>query len=91
MIWYIFHVFVIVANWDGFIDRETGMLGYTIFVGLTECEDLVHQHHDPEKHLFDKSQWTRSAMISPIPAPYTILPGEIDQSKTRMDCGGHVC
>jgi len=25
MIWYIFHVFVIVANWDGFIDRETGI------------------------------------------------------------------
>jgi hypothetical protein len=68
--------FVIVANWDGFIDRESGMLGYTIFVGLTECEDLVHQHHDPEKHLFDKSQWTHSAMISPIPAPYTVLPGK---------------
>jgi len=68
--------FVIVANWDGFIDRESGMLGYTIFVGMTECEDLVHIHHDPEKHLFDKSQWTHSAMISPIPAPYTVLPGK---------------
>jgi hypothetical protein len=22
MIWYIFHVFVIVANWDGFIVRQ---------------------------------------------------------------------
>ena len=50
-------------------------MGYTITVGKQHCEDLIHPHHDPHKHLFDKSQWTNSAMISPIPAPYTILPG----------------
>ncbi|OPL33535.1 protein jagged-2, partial [Mytilus galloprovincialis] len=62
------------ANWDGFIDRESGILGYTVLIGLTECKDDVHADHDPHKHLFDKSQWTHSAMISPIPAPYTKLP-----------------
>ncbi|VDI41391.1 Hypothetical predicted protein [Mytilus galloprovincialis] len=62
------------ANWDGFNDKESGLLGYTITVGKQHCEDLIHPHHDPHKHLFDKSQWTNSAMISPIPAPYTILP-----------------
>jgi hypothetical protein len=54
-------------------------MGYTVYVGLKECEDLVHPHHDPQKHLFDKSQWTHSAMISPIPDPYTILPGNLLQ------------
>ena len=54
-------------------------MGYTVYVGLKECEDLVHPHHDPQKHLFDKSQWTHSAMISPIPDPYNILPGNLFQ------------
>jgi len=71
---------IISANWDGFNDKESGLLGYTITVGKQHCEDLIHPHHDPHKHLFDKSQWTNSAMISPIPAPYTILPGKSDHT-----------
>ena len=31
------------VNWDGIIDKETGIMGYTVYVGLKECEDLVHQ------------------------------------------------
>ena len=63
------------VNWDGFIDRESGILGYTVHVGLTECGDEVHPHHDPQKHLFDVSQWTLRAMVSPLPEPYLKLPG----------------
>ncbi|VDI79784.1 Hypothetical predicted protein [Mytilus galloprovincialis] len=62
------------ANWDGFIDRESGIMGYTVLIGLTECNYDIHVDHDPHIQLFDKSQWTHSAMISPIPAPYTRLP-----------------
>lgn len=65
------------ANWDGFHDHDTGILGYSVTVGQSICEDLIHPHHDPHFHLFDKSQWTHSVMISPIPAPFTILPGKI--------------
>ncbi|XP_076076023.1 uncharacterized protein LOC143046845 [Mytilus galloprovincialis] len=61
------------VNWDGFIDRESGIMGYTVLIGLTECKDDVHVDHDPHKHLFDKSQWTHSAMISP-PSPATTFP-----------------
>ena len=63
------------ANWDGFEDRESGLLFITITVGTQICEETIHEHHDPHAHLFDISQWTHSAMISPIPAPYTQLPG----------------
>ncbi|VDI73733.1 Hypothetical predicted protein, partial [Mytilus galloprovincialis] len=64
----------ITANWDGFNDRESGLLGYTIYIGRDVCEDLIHPHHDPQKHFFEKSQWTHNAMIYPIPAPYETLP-----------------
>ncbi|VDI67222.1 Hypothetical predicted protein [Mytilus galloprovincialis] len=66
----------ITANWDGFNDRESGLLGYTIYVGMAVCEDLIHPHHDPHKHFFEKSQWTHNAMIYPIPAPYETLPDD---------------
>ncbi|CAG2214886.1 unnamed protein product [Mytilus edulis] len=62
------------ANWDGFIDRESGLLGYAVFVGKSVCDDLIHKHHDPHKHLFEVSQWTHTATIYPIPAPYETLP-----------------
>ncbi|XP_076086943.1 uncharacterized protein LOC143057517 [Mytilus galloprovincialis] len=64
----------ITANWDGFIDKESGLLGYAIFVGKSVCDDLIHPHYDPHKHLFDMSQWTHTATINPIPAPYQTLP-----------------
>ncbi|VDI57617.1 Hypothetical predicted protein [Mytilus galloprovincialis] len=64
------------ANWDGFEDRESGLLFITITVGTEICEETIHDHHDPHAHLFDISQWTHSAMISPIPAPYTQLPDD---------------
>ncbi|XP_063408918.1 uncharacterized protein LOC134692399 [Mytilus trossulus] len=64
----------ITANWDGFIDRESGLLGYAVFVGKSVCDDLIHKHHDPHKHLFEVSQWTHTATIYPIPAPYQTLP-----------------
>ncbi|XP_063408925.1 uncharacterized protein LOC134692405 [Mytilus trossulus] len=66
----------ITANWDGFNDRESGLLGYTIYVGMAVCEDLIHPHHDPHKHFFEKSQWPHNAMIYPIPAPYETLPDD---------------
>ncbi|KAK3612537.1 hypothetical protein CHS0354_024514 [Potamilus streckersoni] len=62
------------ANWDGIHDKETGLLGYSWTVGTKVCEELIHPHHDPHKHLLDKSQWTNSGQIYPLPAPYTTLP-----------------
>ncbi|VDH98959.1 Hypothetical predicted protein [Mytilus galloprovincialis] len=62
------------ANWDGFKDRESDLLFITVTVGTEICEETIHQYHDPHAHLFDVSQWTHSAMISPLPAPYTQLP-----------------
>lgn len=67
--------FDILANWDGFNDKETGILFITIAVGTEICEETIHEHHDPHSHLYDSSQWTHSAMISPFPAPYEQLPG----------------
>ncbi|KAJ8321023.1 hypothetical protein KUTeg_002610 [Tegillarca granosa] len=63
-----------IANWDGINDKESGILGYTITVGFKPCEDSVHGWHDPMKHFYHESQWTHSAMINPIDAPYTIMP-----------------
>ncbi|XP_076085326.1 uncharacterized protein LOC143056125 [Mytilus galloprovincialis] len=64
------------ANWDGFNDKETGILFITIAVGTEICEEKIHEHHDPHSHLYDSSQWTHSAMISPLPAPYEQLPDD---------------
>ncbi|KAL5013969.1 hypothetical protein ScPMuIL_008239 [Solemya velum] len=63
----------IMANWDGFHDDETGIFGYSWAVGREPCDDMIHPHHDPHKHLFDESQWTHTGMIHPIPEPYQIL------------------
>ena len=65
------------ANWDGFHDLDSGILGYSLTVGFSPCANDVHQHHDPHRHFFDSSQWTHSATISPIDEPYTTLPGII--------------
>ncbi|XP_046562951.1 uncharacterized protein LOC124271844 [Haliotis rubra] len=62
------------ANWDGIMDKETGILGYSLTVGTQICEELIHPHHDPHRHLFDESEWTHTGLISPIPAPYDPLP-----------------
>ncbi|XP_041378093.1 uncharacterized protein LOC121390363 [Gigantopelta aegis] len=64
----------VAANWDGIQDRESGILGYTWTVGRSPCEELIHPHHDPHKHFFDKSEWTNIGLISPIPAEHNPLP-----------------
>lgn len=67
---------IIVGNWDGFADRESGILAYAIMIGEAYCEDKIHPHYDPHSHLFDMSQWTHSAMISPIPVENEQLEGK---------------
>ncbi|XP_062582876.1 uncharacterized protein LOC134244633, partial [Saccostrea cucullata] len=62
------------ANWDGIYDNETGILGYSVTAGESICEEKIKQHHDPHAHLFDRSQWTHSVMMSPLEEPYTVLP-----------------
>ncbi|KAK3612515.1 hypothetical protein CHS0354_024486 [Potamilus streckersoni] len=62
------------ANWDGIHDKETGLRGYSWTVGTKVCEELIHPHYDPHRHLFDRSQWTNSGQIYPLPAPFTTLP-----------------
>ncbi|XP_062596534.1 uncharacterized protein LOC134257978, partial [Saccostrea cucullata] len=62
------------ANWDGIYDNETGLLGYSVTAGEKICEEKIKAHHDPHAHLFDESQWTNSVMMTPLEAPYTILP-----------------
>ncbi|KAL5015119.1 hypothetical protein ScPMuIL_009389 [Solemya velum] len=63
----------VTANWDGFHDDETGIFGYSWAVGHKLCEEMIHPHHDPHKHLLDETQWTHYGMIHPIPEPYQIL------------------
>ncbi|CAG2251012.1 unnamed protein product [Mytilus edulis] len=62
------------ANWDGFNDKQSGLLFISVTVGTEICAETIHEHYDPHSHLFDISQWTHSAMISPLPAPYEQLP-----------------
>ena len=55
------------ANWDGFTDYESGIRGYTVTVGREICEEWLHPHHDPHKHLVpidDDLQWTHIAVIN---------------------------
>ncbi|KAL5014713.1 hypothetical protein ScPMuIL_008983 [Solemya velum] len=63
----------VTANWDGFHDNETGIFGYSWAVGHELCEEMIHPHHDPHKHLLGETQWTHTGMIHPIPEPYQIL------------------
>ena len=52
------------VNWDSIHDGETGILVYTASVGKSICEDLIHPHHDPHRHLLHESQWTNRAIIT---------------------------
>ncbi|XP_048258679.1 uncharacterized protein LOC124137747 [Haliotis rufescens] len=61
------------ANWNGIMDKETGILGYSWTVGRQICEELIHPHHDPHRNLFDESAWTNTGVIIPR-APYDPLP-----------------
>ena len=65
----------IAANWNGFRDNETSIRGYTFAVGHDVCEDLLHPHNDPHRHLLSEDHWTNRGQIYPIPPPYTRLPG----------------
>ena len=69
------------ANWDGIHDNETGLLGFSVAVGLSPCDNTVYKFHDPHGHLLDSSQWTYSVIMTPIPAPYTVLPGECQDNR----------
>jgi hypothetical protein len=55
----------IAANWDGFIDKNTGILGYTWAVGQSICSDEIAPFSDPQALLHDKSEWTYSGTIYP--------------------------
>ena len=72
------------ANWDGIYDNETGLLGYSVTAGEKICEEKIKAHHDPHAHLLDESQWTNSVMMTPLEAPYTVLPGILSDYKTPM-------
>ena len=63
------------ANWDGIHDDETSIRGYTFAVGKDICEDLIHPHFDPHRHLLSESHWNNKGHIYPLPPPYTNLPG----------------
>ncbi|KAK3609657.1 hypothetical protein CHS0354_035942 [Potamilus streckersoni] len=54
------------ANWDGIHDKETGIHGYSWTVGYDVCQEFLHPHHDPHKHLLDPSQWTHDGQIYPL-------------------------
>jgi hypothetical protein len=72
---YITFVFCIIGNWDGITDDETGIRAYALAVGRHICEDSIHPHHDPHKHLMHESQWTNMAIMTatanynPFPLP----------------------
>nr|XP_006820036.1 PREDICTED: uncharacterized protein LOC102804939 [Saccoglossus kowalevskii] len=54
------------ANWDGFMDDETGIYGYTWSVGVSKCLDNIHPHTDPHAHIYDESEWTHQGIASPL-------------------------
>ncbi|XP_067658325.1 uncharacterized protein [Haliotis asinina] len=64
----------VAANWDGITDVESGILGYSWSVGTQPCEDLLHPHRDPHKHLFDEAEWTHTGLLSPLPEEFNPLP-----------------
>ncbi|KAK6192291.1 hypothetical protein SNE40_003784 [Patella caerulea] len=54
---------IISANWDGIHDKESRLLGYSFTAGHKLCEELIHPHHDPHRHLYDESEWTHTGVI----------------------------
>ncbi|XP_048250793.1 uncharacterized protein LOC124111176 [Haliotis rufescens] len=64
----------VASNWDGIMDKESGILGYSWTVGRQVCEELIHPHHDPHRHLFDQSEWTNSGLITALPDAMNPLP-----------------
>ncbi|XP_060596420.1 uncharacterized protein LOC132750448 [Ruditapes philippinarum] len=54
----------IAGNWDGIMDNETDIRAYAFAVGRQICEDIIHPHHDPHKHLMHESQWTHMSVIT---------------------------
>ncbi|XP_055957638.1 uncharacterized protein LOC126824831 [Patella vulgata] len=54
---------IISANWDGIHDKESRLLGYSFTAGHKLCEELIHPHHDPHRHLYDESEWTNTGVI----------------------------
>ncbi|XP_053400990.1 uncharacterized protein LOC123541000 [Mercenaria mercenaria] len=65
----------IAGNWDGITDDETGIRAYALAVGRHICEDSIHPHHDPHKHLMHESQWTNMAIMTAT-ADYNPFPLE---------------
>jgi hypothetical protein len=57
------------------MDNETDIRAYAFAVGRQICEDIIHPHHDPHKHLMHVSQWTHMSVITasdnynPFPLP----------------------
>ena len=77
VIFIILLVYEHLANWDGFRDNETSIRGYTFAVGDEICNDLIHPHNDPHRHLQSEEHWDNRGQIYPIPPPYTNLPGSL--------------
>nr|XP_006817093.1 PREDICTED: uncharacterized protein LOC100376421 [Saccoglossus kowalevskii] len=52
----------VTANWDGFHDDETGILGYTWAVGTDVCQEDIHPHTDPH-------EWTNKGIAHSLSLP----------------------
>lgn len=48
---------------------------YSWTVGYEICDDEIHPHHDPHKHLLSSSSWNNKGIISAIPEAHNPLPG----------------
>ncbi|PVD18248.1 hypothetical protein C0Q70_21774, partial [Pomacea canaliculata] len=55
------------ANWDGFHDDQSSIRGYSLTAGRKPCEELLHEYHDPHRHLVpldDETQWTHTGIMN---------------------------
>ena len=84
------------ANWDGIHDYESGILGFSLTVGIEVCEERLHPYHDPHKHIVpldDDSQWTHVGVVNTkddvsLPGGYAEdlkreIPGEREGERER--------
>ncbi|XP_072033446.1 LOW QUALITY PROTEIN: uncharacterized protein [Amphiura filiformis] len=57
------------ANWDGFHDDETGILGYMWASGLDVCEEDIVAYQDPHSHIYHMSEWTLEGLETGLDLP----------------------
>ncbi len=77
-----FFSFLLTANWDGFHDNETGILGYMWASDIEVCGEGTVAYQDPHSHIYQMSEWTHEGIEVDLDLPGT--------NKLNMKIYGHV-